>query len=205
MAAGGARATAPATGTHRRSYGALCGRRGLASLSRDFQGSSSGPRLTTGQNLRIDYRFVGDSPERTAEGPVALGPDVIFVSTNPVVAAVLRATRTIPVVFTWVSDSVGSGYVTSLAHPGGNITGFHNYEPALDGKWLEVLKEVSPSVGRVAVVHVPEITANVAFIRVAEAASSSLGVSVSAAGVRDAADVVACCLISRASQVEVSS
>ena len=59
----------------------------------------------------------------------------------------------------------------SLAHPGGNITGFHNYEPALGGKWLEVLKEVAPSVRRVAVVHVPEIAANVAFIRAAEASS----------------------------------
>jgi putative tryptophan/tyrosine transport system substrate-binding protein len=145
-----------------------------------------------GQNLRIDYRFVGDSTERTriaAEELVALAPDVIFVSTNPVVTATLRATQTIPIVFTWVSDSVGSGYVKSLAHPGGNITGFHNYEPALGGKWLEVLKEVAPSVRRVAVVHVPEIAANVAFIRVAETVAGSLGVTVTAAGVRDAADV----------------
>jgi putative ABC transport system substrate-binding protein len=86
---------------------------------------------------KIDYRFVGNSTERTrvaAEELVALRPDVIFVSTNPVVTAVLHATHTIPVVFTWVSDSVGSGYVASVAHPGGNITGFHNYEPALGGK-----------------------------------------------------------------------
>jgi putative ABC transport system substrate-binding protein len=87
-----------------------------------------------------------------AEELVALRPDVIFVSTNPVVTAVLRATHTIPVVFTWLSDSVGSGYVASVAHPGGNITGFHNYEPALGGKWLELLKEVAPSVRRVAAV-----------------------------------------------------
>jgi putative ABC transport system substrate-binding protein len=88
-----------------------------------------------------------------------------------------------------VSDSVGSGYVASVAHPGGNITGFHNYEPALGGKWLEVLKEVAPSVRRVGVVHVPEIAANVAFIKVAQAASASLGVTVMALGVRDAADI----------------
>jgi putative ABC transport system substrate-binding protein len=127
-----------------------------------------------GQNLRIDYRFLGDSTERTriaAEELVALKPGVIFVSTNPAVTAVSQATHTIPIVFTWVSDSVRSGYVKSLAHPGGNITGFHNYEPALGGKWLEVLKEVAPSVRRVAVVHVPEIAANVAFIRAAEASS----------------------------------
>jgi putative tryptophan/tyrosine transport system substrate-binding protein len=157
-----------------------------------FRGRLQELGWATGRNLRIDYRFVGDSTERTriaAEELVALGPDAIFVSTNPVVTAVLRATHTIPIVFTWVSDSVGSGYVKSLAHPGGNITGFHNYEPALGGKWLEVLKEVAPSVRRVAVVHVPEIAANVAFIRVAEASSESLGVTVTAAGVRDAADV----------------
>jgi len=130
-----------------------------------------------GQNLRIDYRFVGDSTERTriaAEELVALKSGVIFVSTNPVVTAVSQATHTIPIVFTWVSDSVGSGYVKSLAHPGGNITGFHNYEPALGGKWLEVLKEVAPSVRRVAVVHVLEIAAN-AFIRAAEASSKGSG------------------------------
>jgi hypothetical protein len=79
--------------------------------------------------------------------------------------------------------------VKSLAHPGGNITGFHNYEPALGGKWLEVLKEVAPSARRVAVVHVPEIAANVAFIRAAEASSKALGVTVMGAGVRDAADI----------------
>jgi putative ABC transport system substrate-binding protein len=147
---------------------------------------------TDGRNLRIDYRFTGESTERTriAAGElVALAPDVIFVSTNPAVSALMRVTRTIPIVFTWVSDSVGSGYVASLAHPGGNITGFHNFEPALGGKWLELLKEIAPGVRRAAVVHVPEIAANVAFIRVAEAASTSLGMTVTAAGVRDAADI----------------
>jgi putative ABC transport system substrate-binding protein len=135
-----------------------------------FRGRLEELGWTPGRNLKIDYRFVGDSAERTraaAEELVALGPDVIFVSTNPVVTAVSRATHTIPVVF----------------------TGFHNYEPALGGKWLEVLKEVAPSVRRVGVVHVPEIAANVAFIKVAQAASASLGVTVTAAGVRDAANI----------------
>src|SRR6516164_2309373 len=157
-----------------------------------FRGRLQEPGWAVGQNLRIDYRFVGDSTERTrlaAEELVALRPDVIFVSTNPVVTAVSQATHTIPIVFTWVSDSVGSGYVKSLAHPGGNITGFHNYEPALGGKWLEALKEVAPSARRVAVVHVPEIAANVAFIRAGEASSKALGVTVMRAGVRDAADI----------------
>jgi putative ABC transport system substrate-binding protein len=88
-----------------------------------------------------------------------------------------------------VSDSVGSGFVASLARPGGNVTGFHNFEPALGGKWLEVLKQIAPGVRRVAVVHVPEIAANVAFLHVAEAASASLGMTVTSAGVRDAAAI----------------
>ena len=147
---------------------------------------------TDGRNVRFDIRFTGESTERTriaAAELVALAPDVIFVITNPVVSALTQATRTIPIVFTWVSDSVGSGYVASLAHPGGNVTGFHNFEPAMGGKWLGVLKQIAPRVRRAAVVHVPEIAANVAFIRVAEAASTSLGMTVTAAGVRDAADI----------------
>jgi ABC-type uncharacterized transport system substrate-binding protein len=145
-----------------------------------------------GRNVRFDYHFTGESTERmraAAAEVVAAGPDVIFVSTNPVVSAVLQVTRTIPIVFTWVSDSVGSGYVANLARPGGNITGFHNYEPALGAKWMGILKEIAPAVRRVAFVHVPEITANVAFMRVGEASSAALGMAVSGAGVRNAADI----------------
>jgi putative ABC transport system substrate-binding protein len=145
-----------------------------------------------GRNVRIYYRFAGDDTERTrvaAEELVALAPDLIFVTTNPVVSAVMRATRKIPIVFTWVSDSVGSGYVASLARPGGNVTGFHNFEPAFGGKWLEVLKEVAPNVRRAAVLHVPEIAANVALLHAVEAASIALGMTVTPAAARDAADV----------------
>jgi len=144
------------------------------------------------RNIRFDYRFAGDSPERTraaAEELVALAPDVIFVSTNPALSAAMEATRLIPIVFTWVSDSVGSGYVASLAHPGGNVTGFHNFEPAFGGKWLEVLKEVAPNVRRVAVLHVPEISANLARLRSTETASKALGITVIPAAVRNADDV----------------
>ena len=90
---------------------------------------------TDGRNIRFDYRFTGDSEERMramAEEVVGLKPDVILVSTNSVVSATLKATRSIPIVFTWVSDPVGSGFVTNLPHPGG--TGFHNFEPAIGGK-----------------------------------------------------------------------
>jgi putative ABC transport system substrate-binding protein len=147
---------------------------------------------TEGRNVRFDYRFTGESAARmrsAAAEVVALAPDVIFVSTNPVVSAVLEETRSIPIVFTWVSDSVGSGYMSNLAHPGGNITGFHNYEPALGQKWMGILKEIAPAVRRVAFVHVPEITANVAFMRAGEASGAALGISVSGAGVRNEADL----------------
>ena len=145
---------------------------------------------TDGRNIRFDYRFTGDSEERMrnmAEEVVGLKPDVILVSTNSVVSATLKATRSIPIVFTWVSDPVGSGFVANLPHPGGNITGFHNFEPAIGGKWVAFLKQIAPDLRRVAVVHVPEIVP--AFLHVIEAAAPSLGLSVTAAEVRNAADI----------------
>jgi putative ABC transport system substrate-binding protein len=147
---------------------------------------------TDGRNIGFDYRFTGDNEElmrSVAEEVAALQPDVILVSTNSVVSATLKATRSIPIVFAWVSDPVGSGFVTNLPHPGGNITGFHNFESAIGGKWLAFLKQIAPDLRRVAVVHVPEIVPNVAFLHVVEAAAPSLGVSVTAAAARNGADI----------------
>jgi len=147
---------------------------------------------TEGRNIRFDYRFTGESEERMrsiADEIVAFAPDVILVSTNSVVSATLNATRSIPIVFTWVSDPVGSGFVPNLPRPGGNITGFHNFEPDIGGKWLDLLRQIAPGLRRVAVVHVPEIVPNVAFLRVVEAAAPPLGIAVTAAEVRNAADV----------------
>src|SRR5215471_7497073 len=147
---------------------------------------------TDGQNIKFEYRFAGESVERTRQAAAELvssKPDILFVTTNPALSALLKETRTIPIVFTWVSESVGSGYVSSLAHPGGNVTGFHNFEPAVGGKWLGVLRQIAPLVRRVGFVHVPEIAANVAFIRAADAVSKPLGVTVSGLGVRDASDI----------------
>jgi len=147
---------------------------------------------TDGRNARIDYRFTGENTERiriAARELVAIAPDAILVSGNPALSALIQATRTIPIVFTWVSDSVGSGFVASLARPGGNVTGFHNFEPAIGGKWLEVLKQIAPGVRRAAVVHVPEIAANVAFLPAVKAAAASLGMTVTGAAVRDTADI----------------
>jgi putative ABC transport system substrate-binding protein len=147
---------------------------------------------TDGANLRVDYRYAGDSPElirSASQELVASAPEVIVVSSNPAVRAMMQATATIPIVFMRVSDSVGSGFVSNLARPGGHVTGFHNFEPAIGGKWLELLKQIAPTVRRVAVIFVQDIAANVAFVPMIEAAAASLGVTDFAAPVRDAAEI----------------
>jgi putative ABC transport system substrate-binding protein len=147
---------------------------------------------TDGRNIRFDYRFTGDSDERMrsmAKEIVGPAPDVILASTNSVVSATLNATHSIPIVFIWVSDPVGSGFVSNLPHPGGKITGFHNFEPAIGGKWLAYLSQIAPALRQVAVVHVPEIAPNVAFLRVIEAAAPQMGLAVTRAEIRDAADI----------------
>src|SRR5262249_57359176 len=119
---------------------------------------------TVGRNVRIEYRWgVGDAElfRRHASELVALAPDVILASGGSVVPSLLQATRTIPIVFTATPDPVGAGFVESLARPGGNITGFTPYEYGIGAKWLEVLKEIAPSVARVAVVRDPTITAGI--------------------------------------------
>src|SRR5262245_53043355 len=123
---------------------------------------------TEGRNVRFDYRYTDGNPARTRSAGaelVALAPDVILAYANPAVSSLIQVTRTIPIVFTQASDPVGSGFVSNLAHPGGNITGFHSFEPAIGGKWLEILNQIAPSVKRAAVVHHPNIAANVAFVR----------------------------------------
>jgi len=149
---------------------------------------------TEGRNLRIDYRYVGPNTENMQVGAqelVTLVPDVIVVWSNPAVAALQKATGTIPIVFTNVSDPVGGGFVTNVARPGGNITGFQNFETAIGGKWLELLGEIAPTVRRVAFVFNPEISAHVEFLRVAVEASNSLRMTVTAIGVHNKADIEA--------------
>jgi len=111
-------------------------------------------------NLQVDLRGAAGDPERMqalARELIALKPDVILARSTPVTAALLRQTRTIPVVFTVVSDPVGERFVESLARPGGNATGFTNVESSLTGKWLELLREVAPSVKRVAFIFNPKL------------------------------------------------
>jgi len=145
-----------------------------------------------GSNFRIEYRFTGQDAERIRTGCeelIALAPDLIVVWANPAAAILKKATQTIPIVFVVVSDPVGGGFVTNLAHPGGNITGFQNFETEIGGKWLEVLREIAPAVHRVAFVHSPDISAHVAFMHAAEAASTSWGMTVAPAGVRTGAEI----------------
>jgi putative tryptophan/tyrosine transport system substrate-binding protein len=111
---------------------------------------------TDGRNVRIDYRWAaGDARlfHRYAEELLALAPDVILASATPSVQALQQATRTVPIVFAMVGDPVGMGVVASLARPGGNITGFTNFEFGFGAKWVELLKEIAPRVTRVAVLR----------------------------------------------------
>ena len=145
-----------------------------------------------GRNIRFDYRFTGQVPDRMRAGSeelIALAPDIIVVWANPAAAIVRKATQAIPIIFVNVSDPVGGGFVANLARPGGNITGFQNFETAIGGKWLQVLKEIAPGVRRVAFVHSPDVSAHVEFVRTAQAASSSLGVTATPASVRTAEEI----------------
>src|SRR5262245_16326456 len=112
-----------------------------------------------GRNIQIELRFFSDNFERLpqwAEEMVALNPDVIFASTTPAVRALQAKTRTIPIVFVYVSDPASAGVVASLARPGGNTTGLLLYEESITGKWLGMLKEISPRLTRAALVGNPK-------------------------------------------------
>ena len=115
---------------------------------------------TEGRNTRIDTRWAtpddADSMQRFAKELVALQPDLILSHTTPTTTALLKQTRTIPIIFANVGDPVGSGFVASFARPGGNVTGFNVSEPTMTGKLLELLKEIAPRVARVAILFNPQ-------------------------------------------------
>jgi putative ABC transport system substrate-binding protein len=147
---------------------------------------------TEGHNVQLDYRYTDGNSERTRSASaelLALAPDAILAYANPAVASLMPLTHTIPIVFTQASDPVGSGFVSNLAHPGGNITGFHSFEPAIAAKWMDVLKQLAPWVRRVAVLHDPGIAANTAFVRTAESVAGTFGVTITAAGVHNAEEI----------------
>jgi len=141
-----------------------------------------------GRNFRADYRWPSGDLDRVraiAKEFVDLKPDVIFAGNTPSVEALLRETRAIPIVFTNLSDPVGTGVVAGLASPGGNATGFAAYEYSLAGKWLEILKEIAPAVTRVALLFNPE-TAPFAqhYLSFIETSAPAIGVTANAASVR---------------------
>jgi putative ABC transport system substrate-binding protein len=143
---------------------------------------------TEGRNIRIDERWGAANPE-TLRTYVASAPDAVLAHTAPVVAAVKRETRTVPIVFVMVPAPVEIGLVASLARPGGNITGFTHFELTMAGKWLEALKEISPRVKRVAFLLHPEHPAWAGYLRTVKDAASSFDVEVIPAGIRDAGEI----------------
>ena len=146
-----------------------------------------------GRNLQIDIRWGRsqlDRIETLVQELVALKPDILLAHSTPVTAAMQRATKSIPIVFIIVSDPVGSGFVQSLPHPGGNITGFINIEASLGGKWAELMKEVSPSVDHAGILFNPETAPYFAYyVAPFEAAARALGFEPLASPVRSSEDI----------------
>jgi putative ABC transport system substrate-binding protein len=142
-----------------RRIGVIMGDFDSASRVKAFESSWPALGWVEGRNVHIDYHFTAADPEsfRThAAALVAAAPEVILAAGTSVLAAVRQATQSVPVVFVGISDPEGAGVVASLNRPGGNLTGFANFEPAIGGKWLQTLKEVAPSVTRVAVLRNPD-------------------------------------------------
>ena len=147
---------------------------------------------TAGHNVQIDYRWGGgdvDRYRRHAAELVALAPDVIVASGGGVVGPLRQATRSIPIVFTQVSDPVGAGFVDSLARPGGNATGFTQFEYGISAKWLELLKQIAPRLGRAAVLRDPAIAAGLGQWGAIQAAAPSLRVELRPIDVLDPGEI----------------
>ena len=147
---------------------------------------------TVGRNVQIDYRWGAGNADyirKFAAELVALAPDVILSTGSPSIAVLQQATRTVPVVFVTVVDPVSSGFVDSLARPGGNITGFTLYEYSISGKWLALLKEIAPGMTRAAVIRDPALTAGGGQLGVIQAVAPSVGAEVTPVNVRDAGEI----------------
>jgi putative ABC transport system substrate-binding protein len=148
---------------------------------------------TDGRNVRIEVRSaagVESEIRKYAVELVALAPDAIFATGTASMGPLLQATRTVPIVFVSVTDPVGAGYVDSMARPGGNVTGFVPFEYSLSGKWLELLKQLAPSVTRVAVLRDPAITAGIGQFAAVQSVAPFVGVDdVTPINVRDAGEI----------------
>jgi putative tryptophan/tyrosine transport system substrate-binding protein len=148
----------------------------------------------TGRNLQLDERWTAGDPERNrrfAAELIGMHPDVVFAFSSIAVAALQRESRSVPIIFTAISDPVGSGFVQSLARPGGNATGFTNFVPTMAAKWLEVLKEIAPQVQHVVLLFNPRTAPYVAeyYQRSFEQASPAFGVQASAAVVHETQEI----------------
>src|SRR6186997_269231 len=148
---------------------------------------------TEGRNVRIDTRWAttnADNLRKHAAELAATTPDVLVAASGTSsVAALLQATRTVPIVFAIVVDPVGAGFVASLARPGGNATGFTMFEYGMSGKWLELLKQIAPRMTRAAVLRDPAIASGIGQFGAVQAVAPSLRVELSAVDVRDAGEI----------------
>jgi putative ABC transport system substrate-binding protein len=145
-----------------------------------------------GSNIQIVHRFTDGDADRArayAAELVARAPDLVLTSGASTVGTMLQVSRAVPVVFVGAADPVGAGFVDSLSHPGGNVTGFTSYEYSMSGKWLELLKEIAPGVKRVAVLRDPAISAGTGQFGSIQTAAPSLGVELTPINVRDAAEI----------------
>ena len=153
-----------------------------------FQQSLQEAGWIVGRNLRIDLRWSGDSAERRrrhAQELAALSPDVMLAASNPVVLAMRQATRTVPIVFAQSIDPIGSGLIESLSRPGGNVTGFTQFEYGLSAKWPELLKEIGPGTKRVGVLRDPANPAGIGQWAIIQAAAAAGGMEVTPLAVTD--------------------
>ena len=145
-----------------------------------------------GRNLRIDTRWAGGANEdsrRLASELVALAPELIVAAGGPVALAIQFASQSMPIVLAQAVDPVGAGFVDSLSRPGGNVTGFMQFEYGLSAKWLELLREIAPKVARIAVLRDPTNTAGIGQWAVMQAAASSLAIELSPISVREVAQI----------------
>jgi putative tryptophan/tyrosine transport system substrate-binding protein len=146
-----------------------------------------------GKNISIDVNWSVSDPERTrsvVNELIGRAPDLILASGTPATSALHRARAAIPVIFTVVSEPIEQGFVQSLAHPGGNITGFANLEPSLGGKWIELLKEIAPNVTRVAIIFNPQAApAAIVMSRSADEAAEKLAIELVRSPVHDPAEI----------------
>jgi putative ABC transport system substrate-binding protein len=141
-----------------------------------------------GRNIHVEYRWGAGKSDRNVEHVTELvrsEPDAIVITSDPVLALLHELKITIPIIFTQVSEPVEGGIVASLAQPGGNKTGFQNFEPAIGGKWLQVLKEIAPDLSDIGALLSRDAAAHVAFLRSAETVAPSLGVTVASVDIHD--------------------